>query len=32
LLRLGFEPEGYLRGHVQRAGERRDCLIFGLLL
>lgn len=30
--RLGFEPEGYLRGHIQRAGERRDCKIFGLLL
>jgi RimJ/RimL family protein N-acetyltransferase len=32
LLKLGFEPEGYLRGHIQRAGERRDCKIFGLLL
>jgi RimJ/RimL family protein N-acetyltransferase len=32
LLRLGFEEEGYLRGHVQRGGERRDCKIFGLLL
>jgi ribosomal-protein-alanine N-acetyltransferase len=32
LARLGFEPEGYLRGHIQRAGERRDCKIFGLLL
>jgi ribosomal-protein-alanine N-acetyltransferase len=32
LERLGFEPEGYLRGHIQRAGERRDCKIFGLLL
>ena len=29
---LGFEEEGYLRGHIQRAGERRDCKIFGLLL
>jgi ribosomal-protein-alanine N-acetyltransferase len=29
---LGFEDEGYLRGHVQRAGERRDCKIYGLLL
>jgi ribosomal-protein-alanine N-acetyltransferase len=32
LERLGFESEGYLRGHIQRAGERRDCRIFGLLL
>ncbi|HUZ12568.1 MAG TPA: GNAT family N-acetyltransferase [Caulobacteraceae bacterium] len=32
LARLGFEAEGYLRGHVQRAGERRDCRSFGLLL
>jgi len=32
LLALGFEDEGYLRGHIQRAGERRDCRIFGLLL
>jgi RimJ/RimL family protein N-acetyltransferase len=32
LERLGFEPEGFLRGHIQRAGERRDCMIFGLLL
>ncbi|MBV9997000.1 MAG: GNAT family N-acetyltransferase [Caulobacteraceae bacterium] len=32
LQRLGFEPEGYLRGHVQRAGQRRDCKIFGILL
>jgi ribosomal-protein-alanine N-acetyltransferase len=32
LERLGFEAEGYLRGHIQRAGERRDCRIFGLLL
>jgi ribosomal-protein-alanine N-acetyltransferase len=29
---LGFEEEGYLRGHIQRAGERRDCKMFGLLL
>jgi ribosomal-protein-alanine N-acetyltransferase len=29
---LGFEDEGYLRGHIQRAGERRDCKIYGLLL
>jgi ribosomal-protein-alanine N-acetyltransferase len=32
LQRLGFEEEGYLRGHIQRGGERRDCKIFGLLL
>ena len=32
LQRLGFENEGYLRGHIQRDGERRDCKIFGLLL
>ncbi len=32
LLQLGFEEEGYLRGHIQRDGERRDCKIFGLLL
>jgi ribosomal-protein-alanine N-acetyltransferase len=32
LAKLGFEAEGYLRGHIQRAGERRDCKIFGLLL
>jgi RimJ/RimL family protein N-acetyltransferase len=32
LERLGFEVEGYLRGHIQRGGERRDCKIFGLLL
>lgn len=29
---LGFEPEGLLRGHVLRAGERRDCRLFALLL
>ncbi len=32
LRRLGFEQEGVLRGHVERGGERRDCLMFGLLL
>jgi ribosomal-protein-alanine N-acetyltransferase len=32
LQRLGFEQEGVLRGHVERDGERRDCLLFGLLL
>ncbi len=32
LRRLGFEEEGYLRGHIQRGVERRDCKIYGLLL
>ncbi len=32
LSKLGFEQEGVLRGHVERGGERRDCLIYGLLL
>lgn len=32
LERLGFAEEGYLKGHVQREGERRDCRLFGLLL
>jgi ribosomal-protein-alanine N-acetyltransferase len=32
LVALGFEPEGLLRGHVLRDGERRDCRLFGLLL
>ncbi len=32
LATLGFEPEGLLRGHVLRDGERRDCRLFGLLL
>lgn len=32
LIALGFEPEGLLRGHVLRDGERRDCRLFGLLL
>lgn len=32
LLRLGFQQEGLLRGFVDREGERRDCLMFGLLL
>ncbi|QUD88543.1 GNAT family N-acetyltransferase [Phenylobacterium montanum] len=32
LQRLGFEQEGVLRGHIERDGERRDCLLFGLLL
>lgn len=32
LRKLGFEEEGYLRGHVDREGERRDCRLWGLLL
>lgn len=32
LERLGFKPEGLLRGYVLRDGERRDCRLFGLLL
>jgi ribosomal-protein-alanine N-acetyltransferase len=32
LERLGFHEEGLLRGFVARDGERRDCLLFGLLL
>lgn len=32
LARLGFEEEGLLRGYIARDGERRDCLVFGLLL
>ena len=32
LERLGFKPEGLLRGHILREGERRDCRLFGLLL
>lgn len=32
LKKLGFEEEGYLRGHVDRDGERRDCRLWGLLL
>jgi ribosomal-protein-alanine N-acetyltransferase len=32
LERLGFTPEGLLRGHVLRDGERRDCRLFGLML
>jgi len=30
LTRLGFEPEGTLRGHILRDGARRDCLLYGL--
>jgi ribosomal-protein-alanine N-acetyltransferase len=32
LRKLHFKEEGYLRGHVDRDGERRDCKLFGLLL
>jgi [ribosomal protein S5]-alanine N-acetyltransferase len=32
LARLGFKREGLLRGYVERDGERRDCVLFGLLL
>ncbi|MDP1736123.1 MAG: GNAT family N-acetyltransferase [Caulobacter sp.] len=32
LRKLGFEEEGYLRGHVDRDGERRDCRLWGTLL
>src|SRR5579871_420413 len=32
LERLGFRREGLMRGYVDRDGERRDCLLFGLLL
>jgi RimJ/RimL family protein N-acetyltransferase len=32
LRKLGFEEEGYLRGHVDREGERRDCRLWGMLL
>jgi len=32
LNKLGFEVEGYMKGHVDRDGERRDCRLWGLLL
>jgi ribosomal-protein-alanine N-acetyltransferase len=32
LTRLGFKQEGYLHGHVDREGERRDCRLWGMLL
>ncbi len=32
LRKLHFQEEGYLRGHVDREGERRDCKLYGLLL
>ncbi len=32
LTKLGFEQEGYLRGHVDRGGERRDVRLWGILL
>jgi RimJ/RimL family protein N-acetyltransferase len=31
LERLGFVPEGRLRSFVLREGERRDCLLYGLV-
>jgi ribosomal-protein-alanine N-acetyltransferase len=32
LTQLGFRPDGYLRGHIQRGGERRDCRTYSLVL
>lgn len=32
LTRLGFTQEGYLHGHIDRDGERRDCRLWGMLL
>lgn len=32
LLKLGFEQEGYMRGHVDRDGDRRDVRLWGMLL
>lgn len=32
LTRLGFTQEGYLNGHIDREGERRDCRLWGMLL
>ncbi|MES2033314.1 MAG: GNAT family N-acetyltransferase [Pseudomonadota bacterium] len=32
LHKLGFEQEGYMRGHVDRDGDRRDVRLWGLLL
>lgn len=32
LEKLGFTQEGLLRGHILKDGERRDCLVYGLLL
>jgi ribosomal-protein-alanine N-acetyltransferase len=32
LQKLGFEAEGYMRGHIDRDGERRDCRLWGMLL
>lgn len=32
LMKLGFDMEGYLKGHVDRDGDRRDCRLWGLLL
>lgn len=32
LEKLGFKPEGYLKGSVHRDGERRDRRLYGLVL
>ncbi|MDQ0463048.1 RimJ/RimL family protein N-acetyltransferase [Caulobacter ginsengisoli] len=32
LAKLGFKQEGYLHGHIDREGERRDCRLWGMLL
>lgn len=32
LTKVGFEVEGYMKGHVDHDGERRDCRLWGLLL
>ncbi|MDB5430329.1 MAG: family N-acetyltransferase [Caulobacter sp.] len=32
LQKLGFEAEGYMRGHIDRDGERRDVRLWGMLL
>jgi ribosomal-protein-alanine N-acetyltransferase len=32
LMKIGFKPDGYQRGHIQRAGERRDMRLFRLSL
>jgi ribosomal-protein-alanine N-acetyltransferase len=32
LQKLGFAEEGYMRGHIDRDGERRDVRLWGMLL
>ena len=32
LEKLGFAQEGLLRGHILNDGERRDCIVYGLLI